>query len=1022
MSKQQELLLSAVWESSAEGMRVTDFTGKTIDVNKAFCDLTGFDKTSLIGKSFTAVYDKAEQAKLLNYYLEFLSSGKRNERSVKKSMFRSGKQSIIEASYSLIDILGEKHVLAIFRDITELINSEDARRKSDVKYKELYGMIRLMLDNSSDLVWAKDLKNRYTFANKAMCEKLLFAKDTDEPIGKDDMFFAQRERDKHKENPEWHTFGEICRDTDSVVLECKTPKQFDEYGNVRGKFLYLDVHKAPIFDTYGNLIGTVGSGRDVTEEKAMNEKLKMSREEITKSEEKFRTFADYTYDWEYWLSPEGEIIYMSPSCERISGYKYSEFFSDKDLCEKVVHPDDKDIYKKHIRKDAGGILSMPEIEETEYRILTKAGEVRWIYHFCRKIVSADGRNLGRRVSIRDITEQRQAESDLIKNEERYQSLFDISPSGIIILDENGIILQSNDAISRMLQYTKEELKGMDVRRLSLPERHEKINNDIEKILSGEFLENEIENIRKDGTVGIIELREKAIILNNGKKGILATVNDITERKKAQEAEVSLRIQLKKILDLVPSYIFAKDYDGKFLMVNQSLADLFKTTPEEVIGKTDADYGATPEQIHWYVKYDRKVIDSEKEVFIKEERVIRKDGSLGWFQTHKIPYNHPGIEKPAILGVAEDITERKRAEDVLLKSENRFRELVELAVDGILLGSNEGIVTDANHSMCDIAGLPREKIVGKHISSLPFTKECLENNPFRFDLLQNGKVLLNERTLTKPDGTNITVEMRSKMMPDGTYQSIMRDITSRKHIENEIKFKNEKLLNLIAEKDKLFSIIAHDLRTPFMGFIEFTNLLKTSVEDMSAEELRFIANDMNDSAHNLFGLLTNLLEWSMMQRGHMFFKPVKLSLNKLVEQNIEVFRINAERKEVKLNFSKQDDIILKADEAMLMTILRNLISNAIKFTNRKGSVKITAEKSGKVVLISVTDDGIGMSSELRNDLFKIDKKVRREGTEEEPSTGLGLILCKEFIDKHNGKITVESEEGNGSVFTVCLPFN
>lgn len=1019
MSKQQELLLSAVWESSAEGMRVTDFTGKTIDVNKAFCELTGFDKTSLIGKSFTVIYDKKEQGDLLNYHLEFLASGKKTERSVKKSSFRSGKNLIIEASYSLVEILGEKHVLTIFRDITNLINAEDARRKSDAKYKELYGMIRLMLDNSSDLVWAKDLQNRYIFANKAMCEKLLFAKDTDEPIGKDDMFFAQRERNKHSDNAEWHTFGEICRDTDTVVLESKTPNQFDEFGNVRGQFLYLDVHKAPIFDTYGNLIGTVGSGRDVTDEKKMNEELKHTQEEIKRSEEKFRTFADYTYDWEYWLSPEGDIIYMSPSCERISGYKYSEFFTNKDLCENIVHPEDKEIFRKHIRKNEGGIPSIPEIDEVEYRIVTKAGSVRLINHFCRNIISTDGRDLGRRVSIRDITEQRKAEAALSENEERYQSLFDISPSGIIILDEKGMILECNDAISRILQYTKEELKGMDVRKLSLPERHEKIDNDIVKILSGEFLENEIENIRKDGSVCIIELREKAINIDDGKKVILATVNDITARKKAQEAEVSLRIQLKKILDLVPSYIFAKDYDGKFLLVNQSLADLFKTTPEDVIGKTDADYGATPDQIHWYVKYDRKVIDSGKEVFIKEERVIRKDGSLGWFQTHKIPYKHPGIEKPAILGVAEDITERKRAEDILLKSENRFRELVDLAVDGILLGSSEGIITEANKSMCDIIGIQKDKITGKHISQLPFSKDCLEKNPFRFDLLQNGKVILNERILIKPDGTEITVEMRSKMMPDGTYQSIIRDITSRKQIENEIKHNNQKLLNVIAEKDKLFSIIAHDLRTPFMGFIEFTNLLKTSVEDMSTDELRFIANDMNNSAHSLFGLLTNLLEWSMMQRGQMFFKPVNLSLNKLIEQNISIFSITAERKDLKLIFKKSEDIYINADEAMLMTIFRNLISNAIKFTNRGGNVSISVVKSEKDVKISVIDNGIGMDKELKNNLFKVDKKVRREGTEEEPSTGLGLILCKEFVDKHNGKILVKSEEGKGSEFTVCL---
>jgi PAS domain S-box-containing protein len=1022
MSLQQELLLSAVWESSAEGMRVTDFTGKIININKAFCELTGFEKTSLIGKPFTIIYDKNEQADLMNYYLEFLSSGKKKERSLKRSTFRNGKQLMIEASYSLVEILGEKHVLTIFRDITDLIKAKKARLKSEDKQRELYRMIRLMLDNSSDMVWAKDLQNRYTFVNKAMCENLLVSQDTEEPIGKDDMFFAEREREKHKDNPEWHTFGEVCRDTDSVVLKSRKPEQFNEYGNVKGKFVFLDVHKAPIFDEEGNIIGTVGSGRDVTEEKKIYRELISSQEKIKLSEEKFRTFADYTYDWEYWISPTGDIIYMSPSCERISGYKYSEFIADKDLCKKIVHSEDKEIYANHVRENKGGITAIPDIEETEYRIITKNGEVRLINHFCRHIKSADGRNLGRRVSNRDITDQKKAESALSENEERYEKLFRITPSGIILLDKNGIILESNDAVTKILQYTPEELKGKDVRELSLPERYEKIGNDITRILNGEILNNEIENIKKDGTVCIIELQEIAITLKGGSKGILATVNDITERKKAEDAEMSLRIQLNKILDLVPSYIFAKDYDGKFLMVNKSLADIFNVSPEEVVGKTDYDYGATPEQIEGYLFADRKVIDSGKEIFIKEEQVMRKDGKPGWFQTHKIPYHHPGIEKPAILGVAVDITERKKAEEILLKSESRYRALVNLAVDGILLGSNEGVITDANESMCEIIGMAKKDFIGKHISLLPFSSESIKNNPFRFDLLKKGEIVLNERVLIRPDGTEVNIEMRSKMMPDGTYQSIYRDITKRKQVESEINLKNEELFKLISEKDKFFSIIAHDLRSPFMGFLGFTNLLKSGVQYLSLEELQDIANNMNISAHNLFDLLTNLLEWSMMQRGLMPFKPERLSLKNLSEKIIDIFSDALRKKNINVESKIENDIFITADEAMINTVLRNLISNAIKFTEIGGFVTISAKKTEYNVVISVKDTGIGMSNELKNNLFRVDKKVRREGTEEEPSTGLGLLLCKEFIEKHNGEIFITSEEGKGSKFSVNLPLN
>jgi hypothetical protein len=138
--------------------------------------------------------------------------------------------------------------------------------QKDEDYKEMYQLLRMMCDNVPDMIWAKNLDNEYIFANKAISEGLLIASDTSEPIGKTDMFFAQRARQLHPENPEWHTFGEICRDTDIVVLQNKAPQRFNEYGNIKGRFLYLDVIKAPFYDIEGNIIGTVGSGRDVTHE------------------------------------------------------------------------------------------------------------------------------------------------------------------------------------------------------------------------------------------------------------------------------------------------------------------------------------------------------------------------------------------------------------------------------------------------------------------------------------------------------------------------------------------------------------------------------------------------------------------------------------------------------------------------------------------------------------------------------------------------------------------------------------
>ncbi len=167
-------------------------------------------------------------------------------------------------------------VMGIYEDITLRKHAEFALGESEKHARELSNMLRMLCDNVPDLIWAKDLNNRYMFANKAMCEQLLCTTDTSEPVGKDDMFFASRARAEQPDNPEWHTFGEMCRDSDPVTLRNGKPSQFDEFGNVRGQFLFLDVHKAPFVNELGTVVGVVGSGRNVTQQKVVEERLKLA--------------------------------------------------------------------------------------------------------------------------------------------------------------------------------------------------------------------------------------------------------------------------------------------------------------------------------------------------------------------------------------------------------------------------------------------------------------------------------------------------------------------------------------------------------------------------------------------------------------------------------------------------------------------------------------------------------------------------------------------------------------------------
>ncbi|MGE5395376.1 MAG: ATP-binding protein, partial [Candidatus Saccharibacteria bacterium] len=248
-----------------------------------------------------------------------------------------------------------------------------------------------------------------------------------------------------------------------------------------------------------------------------------------------------------------------------------------------------------------------------------------------------------------------------------------------------------------------------------------------------------------------------------------------------------------------------------------------------------------------------------------------------------------------------------------------------------------------------------------------------------------------------------------------------DVTERKEAEKEISQKNEELENLNATKDKFFSIIAHDLRSPFNSLLGLTEMLSVDLPNMSKEDVQPMVNIIYKSTNNLYRLLENLLQWSQIQSGTIPFDPKPVSLKLVIDESVEVTKEPAMLKEIDIASTVNNQLMVYADSNMLQTVIRNLMSNAIKFTPKGGKVTVAAFRTeDNQVEISVADTGIGISETMIGNLFRMDVKTNRMGTEREPSNGLGLLLCKEFVEKHGGKIWVESEVDKGSVFHFTIP--
>jgi two-component system, sensor histidine kinase and response regulator len=241
-----------------------------------------------------------------------------------------------------------------------------------------------------------------------------------------------------------------------------------------------------------------------------------------------------------------------------------------------------------------------------------------------------------------------------------------------------------------------------------------------------------------------------------------------------------------------------------------------------------------------------------------------------------------------------------------------------------------------------------------------------------------------------------------------------------HLEKLIEQKTKELSEVVATNIKFISIIAHDLRSPFSSILFALEIVKKNLNHYNKDEIEKYINIVSDSAKTTLNLLESLLEWAISQNEGKSFNPVKINLNELFKDEIESINTSAKQKRIILNNSITPNLNVSADLQMVKTIFRNLLSNAIKYTNNGGDITISASESNQFVEIVVSDTGIGISNEAQRNLFKINAFQSTAGTNNEKGNGLGLLLCKEFVELHGGNIRIESEPGKGSKFKFTLP--
>ncbi|MBA4410777.1 MAG: hypothetical protein C0397_15300 [Odoribacter sp.] len=486
-----------------------------------------------------------------------------------------------------------------------------------------------------------------------------------------------------------------------------------------------------------------------------------------------------------------------------------------------------------------------------------------------------------------------------------------------------------------------------------------------------------------------------------------------------------------LYDLAPVGYLTLTESGIICHANLTAAKMLGVERKKLENKLFYRFICSADQDTYYLKHNQLVTSGERQQF--DLRLKRNDNTLFWAQIITVlSWKKEGIYENRVI--ISDISEQKHAEeqkDMLVKA-------IKYTADCIAIADKDSKFIFINDSFCKTYGFREKELIGK-----PFELIRSENNPPEViadlfsDLSEKGSwhgEVLNKRK----DGSEFPVSLSVAQIVNEKGEryatvGITRDISEDIKKDSILKETNTELVKLNAEKDKFFSIIAHDLKSPFTGFLGISELLADENNEYTPEEIREFSGTLKHSAENLYKLLNNLLDWALLQKGSFSFSPQKLSLSKIVSENIEQINSRAIQKKITIQSEVPANQNVFADEKMINSVFRNLLSNAVKFTPVNGKVTIRSKTvSHDRIEVSVQDTGVGISQQDVGRLFRIDEKVSSPGTDGEPSTGLGLVLVKEFIGKHGGQIWVENDpdghrEGNlttgkagGSTFSFSLP--
>ncbi len=811
-----------------------------------------------------------------------------------------------------------------------------------------------------------------------------------------------------------------------------------------GKTVWLEHDSQKLYNQSGVFIGFRSSNRDITRRKYTNEIINSSSSVLF-----------------LWKNEKGfPVEFVSPNVKNILGYTIEEFISGKVSYNDIIHPK----CKARVNSEAtiNTKIKDENFKHEPYRIITKDNRTIWVSDNTSVKEDSNGMVTHFHGIVTDITEQKEAEQALKSSEERYKSLVEFSPNGIVIHSRGRILYVNAMAVKLIGGTVSEDYIGKKINDFIHTDFQDEVVEKLKHVSEGlrtrDFFEMKLKRI--DGTTIDVAVAS-ANIKHNDEIVIQTVFYDITKTKKIQADLRKSEEVYRNIFNFSPLGILHFDKDGNITDCNDEFAKLIGT-PREVLMDLNMLKNLKDEKLKkavitcltigssYYEDYYTSVTSGKTlPVTVRFNAVYDGDnsisGGIGLVEDISERKKNENLQK-ALFDISETASKTISMKELYQELHGIIKKLMPAKNMYVATHNSETNLVSFPYHVDEYDDLPTEHQFGNGLTEyiLKTKKSQIITQKTDIELQQSGKV--------SQVGKPVLIWVGVYLEFEGNYKGVLAlqdytnanaynedDLKILKFVSSQIvkvldkKYADRRLRNFVKElfeakqeleiinenKDRFFSIIAHDLRSPFNTLLGVSEMISGDMDDMSMKEVKEISRVIHSSTQNLFKLIENLLSWSRLQMGAFVVEPIELKICNVVKSVLEILKITAKEKEITIVNNIANTNVF-ADEECVKTVLRNLIGNAIKFTKRCGKIELSSKSTDKFVEITISDSGVGMDQSTVQEIFSINKKTSTAGTENESGTGLGLILCKDLIEKNNGKIWAISEFGKGSQFSFTLP--